>query len=138
MSKPTHALSFQQPWAWSILHAGKNIENRSWPTKRRGRIVIHTGLKYDHQGYWWLHETGLVVPLSDQHEDAPRGFYVGEVDIVDCVPLAECDSEWAFGPWCFRLENVEEYDEPIPAKGRLSFFPVGAGGYRKESDHDRS
>src|SRR5437870_308191 len=131
MSKPTHALSIQQPWAWSILHAGKNIENRSWPTKLRGRIVIHTGQKYDYKGYWWLHDTGLVVPLPAQTDLAPRGAYVGEVDIVDCMPRAACDSRWAFGPWCFRLENVEIYEEPIPANGRLGFFPVDAGGYRE-------
>ena len=35
------ALSIRQPWASLILKAGKNIENRDWPTKYRGRILIH-------------------------------------------------------------------------------------------------
>ena len=26
------ALSIRQPWAWAILHAGKDIENRDWRT----------------------------------------------------------------------------------------------------------
>lgn len=26
------ALSIRQPWAWAILHAGKDIENRDWHT----------------------------------------------------------------------------------------------------------
>ena len=35
------ALSIRQPWASLILNAGKDIENRCWPTKVRGRILIH-------------------------------------------------------------------------------------------------
>ena len=32
------ALSIRQPWAWAIINAGKDIENRQWPTKFRGSI----------------------------------------------------------------------------------------------------
>src|SRR5689334_13701824 len=50
------ALSIRQPWAWLIVRpdlvgaaraaaiaAGevKDIENRSWPTKFRGRVLVH-------------------------------------------------------------------------------------------------
>ena len=35
------ALSIRQPWAWLILNAGKDIENRSWYTSVRGRVLIH-------------------------------------------------------------------------------------------------
>ena len=35
------ALSIRQPWAWLIIHGGKDIENRCWPTKFRGRMLIH-------------------------------------------------------------------------------------------------
>jgi len=34
-------LSIRQPWAWAIVHAGKDIENRNWPTRFRGRFLIH-------------------------------------------------------------------------------------------------
>lgn len=30
---PPLALSIRQPWAWAILCAGKDIENRSWPVQ---------------------------------------------------------------------------------------------------------
>ena len=26
------ALTIKQPWAWAIIHAGKDIENRDWVT----------------------------------------------------------------------------------------------------------
>ena len=35
------ALSIRQPWAWLILHGGKDIENRDWATRFRGRVLIH-------------------------------------------------------------------------------------------------
>jgi len=43
---PMIALSVRQPWAWAIIHAGKDIENRSWQAvnhglRQRGRIAIH-------------------------------------------------------------------------------------------------
>jgi len=37
------ALSIRQPWAYLIIHAGKDVENREWPTRVRGNILIHAG-----------------------------------------------------------------------------------------------
>jgi len=34
------AISIKQPWASFIIEGYKNIENRTWPTKFRGRILI--------------------------------------------------------------------------------------------------
>ena len=35
------ALSIRQPWAWLIVHGWKDIENRTWRTRVRGRFLIH-------------------------------------------------------------------------------------------------
>ena len=38
------AFSIRQPWAWATLHAGKDVENRSWPLPRKmvgRRVLIH-------------------------------------------------------------------------------------------------
>jgi len=53
---PSIALSVRQPWAWAIIHAGKDIENRSWHavdrgTMRRGRIAIHAAKGLTQQEY---------------------------------------------------------------------------------------
>ena len=37
------ALSIRQPWCHHILHDGKDVENRDWPTKGRGWFLIHAG-----------------------------------------------------------------------------------------------
>ncbi|WP_409188395.1 hypothetical protein [Bradyrhizobium sp. RDM4] len=31
---PEFALSVRQPWAWAIIHGGKDVENRSAPAVR--------------------------------------------------------------------------------------------------------
>ena len=35
--KTIPALSIQQPWAWFIVNGYKDVENRTWSTKFRGR-----------------------------------------------------------------------------------------------------
>lgn len=128
------ALSIRQPWAWAILHAGKDVENRVWklPEHMRGkRILIHAGKGCTRSEYEDAREfiedretldgtasECRVPPLSD----LPRGAIVGAATIVDCV--CESDSPWFFGPWGFVLDNVVELARPIPCKGALGFFEV--------------
>jgi hypothetical protein len=43
---PKLALSVRQPWAWAIIHIGKDIESRDWKSNNpnlryRGRIALH-------------------------------------------------------------------------------------------------
>ncbi|RZJ91586.1 MAG: ASCH domain-containing protein, partial [Chryseobacterium sp.] len=39
------SLSIKQPWASLIASGIKDIENRTWATKYRGRIYIHASGK---------------------------------------------------------------------------------------------
>jgi hypothetical protein len=42
------ALTVRQLWAWAIIHAGKDIENRSWTNKHAtGTIAVHAGSGLD-------------------------------------------------------------------------------------------
>ena len=51
------ALSIRQPWAWAIIHAGKDVENRSENMARRAErlvgqiILIHAGKSLDLGGF---------------------------------------------------------------------------------------
>src|SRR5271166_5383927 len=53
MTEPMLALSIRQPWAWAIIHAGKDVENRSENMARRAEpligqiILIHAGKSLD-------------------------------------------------------------------------------------------
>jgi len=120
------ALSIRQPWAWMILNAGKNIENRHWPTSVRGRILIHAGKGMTRNEYddacnsfqIRLRDSGLAIP---SFETVARGGIVGSVEIVDCV--TESESPWFFGRYGFVLRDPR----PIPFKpwrGQLGFFDV--------------
>jgi ASCH domain len=44
-------LTVRQPWAWAIIHGGKDVENRSWRTKYRGPLLIHAGSAFEPDGY---------------------------------------------------------------------------------------
>src|SRR4029077_7780438 len=35
------ARTFRKPYAWAIIHGGKDIENRNWNTSYRGPLLIH-------------------------------------------------------------------------------------------------
>ena len=41
------ALSIRQPWAYAIFHLSKDVENRSWPTRYRGRKAVHVAKRIE-------------------------------------------------------------------------------------------
>lgn len=41
------AISIRQPYAYLIVNGKKDIENRNWKTKQRGRVLIHASQKID-------------------------------------------------------------------------------------------
>lgn len=132
------ALSIRQPWASLIIKCGKDIENRTWPTRYRGRILVHAakGMTRDE------HESAIhfavaaikadpknaggtkqrtLRELGFAFEDLPRGGIIGSVEIVACVKGS--DSPWFMGPHGFVLRDPQ----PLPfqpIKGRLGFFEV--------------
>jgi len=115
------ALSIQQPWAWLIVNGYKNVENRDWSTKQRGNILIHTGKKFDKEGYEWIEDEFPEIPLPLPAE-FQKGGIVGKATIVDCV--SEMDSPWFFGRFGFVMEGAG----PLPfyaCNGQLGFFQVG-------------
>ncbi len=114
------ALSLTQPMAWAIFN-GKDVENRTWPTKVRGRVMIHASQGFDkaHYEFIWLNDSRLVCQLPPRSAFV-HGAIIGEVDIIDCVD--KHDSPWFTGPYGFVLANPVLYADPIPCKGRLGFF----------------
>ncbi len=133
-------LSIRQPWAWMIIHLGKDIENRNWSTKVRGRVLVHASshrptcneLLLDARetalaalGDRYLDVMGRAAEATglkgwdDFYRDVPRGGIIGSVDIVDCVQRS--DSPWFFGSFGFVLRNPKPLPF-IPLKAQLGFF----------------
>ena len=82
------AVSVHQPWAWAILQAGKNVENRSWRTHHRGPLLVHAAksrASYDAQDpARWLRLYGVVLPAWNE---LTTGAILGVVDVVGCVEV---------------------------------------------------
>lgn len=110
-------LTINQPWAWAIIHGAKRVENRSWPTRFRGTLLIHAG-----KSRKWKVET--LPDGSTPPTNLVYGAIIGRVEIVDCVPVEDLAGDpWAFGPWCWSLANPQPLT-PIAYKGQLSLFNV--------------
>lgn len=111
------ALSVRQPWAWAIIHAGKNIENRTWHNKHTiGTIAIHAS-------------KGLL-PVEDmpprvrrpQPAELVRSAIIGIVDVVDVVENHR--SRWFHGPLGWVLKNPRALTRPIECQGALGLWAV--------------
>lgn len=144
------ALTIRQPWAWAILFAGKDIENRDWPIHFRGPIAVHAakgmtqeeyreGVRFITQAFM---KNALRQPLIDYRADSRRmtiasgdlvipdfdsmirGAFVGMVHIVDCV--TQSDSPWFQGDYGFVLADPQPFKTPIEYRGSLGLWSVPA------------
>lgn len=126
------AITIKQPWASLIVHSTKDVENRTWPSRYRGPILIHAGKAMDGKeviaanefideqgiktvpGWPWDSEEAMREardkwPLKDvKFRDLPFGGIVGVGNMVDCV--AHSESPWFSGPWGFVIRDVR----PVP------------------------
>ena len=122
------AISIRQPWARLIL-LGKDIENRTWRTKFRGRVLLHASKGMTAQehlfGLHFARVRGIHVASTD---DLERGGIVGSVEIVDCV--THHPSSWFEGPVGFVLRDPRPLPF-TPCKGALGFFTVPDDVLRK-------
>lgn len=116
------ALSIKQPWAWLIIHGGKDIENRTWHTSFRGRFYVHASKSMTRRDYQFAAEyaakIGVQVPPADQ---LLRGGIIGSVNLVDST--SHHTSPWYMGEKALVLEDPK----PLPfyqVKGQLGFFYV--------------
>ena len=126
VSLPSVALTIKQPWASLIIHGGKDIENRSWPTRFRGSVLIHASKKRDDDELLSFkalkQQRGFKADWKGKPllwGDVPCGGIIGVVDIVDCVTHSK--SNWFVGDYGFVLANPR----PLPfhpCRGALGFW----------------
>lgn len=131
------AITIKQPWASLIVEGIKPIENRTWKTNFRGRVLVHAGAKQlNSKDLFSIEKVNEIHPdLLDDIENGnlPTGVIIGSVEIVDCVinhpsiwaeKSLHTDGENIFGKpinnWV--LANPIKFPEPIPCKGKPSFW----------------
>lgn len=120
------AVSVRQPWCWAIMHAGKNIENRSWKPwgDYRGPLAILASKSVTEDEYEVfldiLFELEIKTPVVPEREKLELGGLVGVVDLVGCrepVPLERATGWQAAGQFGWELERPV----PLPLRPYTGF-----------------
>ena len=129
MSDLLRAISIRQPWAWAVVHAGKNVENRSATAPRQfksavgQRVLIHAS---SHRLSWadmaaavaCLKERGVACPSPS---NLMYGGVIGSVLVTGIVTRRR--SPWFRGPYV--LVFADPRPEPfMPARGQVGLFRV--------------
>lgn len=144
-------ITIRQPWAYLIVHGIKDIENRTWPCPKkyiRQRVLIHASAT---SWTWHRVINYFTKPIRDVFiklgyngtwlRELPTGKIIGSVEIVECVInhpsiWAEKTENYTVGmnpklheditgkriTYNWILANPVIYENPIPAKGKLSFW----------------
>jgi len=129
------AISIRQPWAWLIVHAGKDIENRTWATRYRGPVLIHAakGMTREEWEDAWTFAQGSgaspkALTAGVTRDTIARGGFVGIADLTDCRgPALAHLSRWHI-PGCFGFALANVRLLPFtPYKGSLGLFDVPEG-----------
>ena len=119
-------LTIRNPWAALIIEGHKQYEFRSWKTKYRGKILIHSGMHLEKE---------MLDRFKDFSLEYVNGAIIGEAELVDCILVDEKFSQElrsrnpvVYGKsnhvenYAWKLENIKKYDRPIPIKGKLGLW----------------
>lgn len=122
---PKIALSVRQPWAWAIIHAGKDIENRTWdilgkPVRPGDIFSLHASKVMTRSDYEkakeFMSSIGITCPPPSELR---RGGIIGSVCLQETTRRSK--SPWFFGPVGFVLSQASPSDF-IACNGALGFF----------------
>lgn len=131
-------LTICQPYAHLIVIGEKRVENRTWPTKYRGPLLIHAG-----KSRAWLNGDTDDDLFAKSRERIPFGAIVGKSQLVACLHIDRLHEEtgqfrWvrdhahSNGPWCWVLDNVVRWPIPISYVGKQGMFDVPLESLRVE------
>lgn len=119
-------LTIKNPWATLIVNNYKEYEFRSWKTKYRGKILIHSSQNL---------EKNMLDRFKDYNLNYINGAIIGEAILTDCIlvdekfnaelrklnPVVYGRSNHAEN-YAWKLENIKMYDNPIYIKGKLGLW----------------
>lgn len=137
------AITVRQPWAWAIVHGGKDVENRTRNIAGgyRGLVAIHAALKV-HEGWPLTEHSALINGVASSAESAAAfgafGAVIGVVDLTGvhwwgddtCHRIGGVDGRHRCSPWAMdhyrhlTLANRRPLATPVPAKGRLGLWTL--------------
>lgn len=116
------AITVKEPFASLIVNGYKEYEFRSWKTKYRGKVLIHSSIKPSDR----LHEFDIY------DMDYSSGEIIGEAYIYDCKEVTDefkkeliKKDKLVYKNACgyaFCLRDIKKYDNRISCKGHLSLW----------------
>lgn len=120
------ALTIRQPWAELILRGRKPYELRSWSTKYRGPLVIHSAAKVDSID---------AIQLGLDPDRLVTGAFVGFALLTEVRPFTRRDAQllkarrgglgmWKRDLFSWVLTKPHRIARPIKAKGQLGLTKV--------------
>lgn len=139
------ALTVQQPWAWAIVHGGKDVENRTrnLAGSYRGPLAIHSSKTPDPDGLFdpTLAQAVREASSADSHGDRSiwlPGSIIGMVDLwavhrsrPGCCPnrgARPFGSPWAHdAPWHLCVTEPRPLVVPVPCRGALGLWTLPSG-----------
>ena len=128
-------LSIREPYATLIKNKTKYIETRSWKTKYRGDVIIHSC-----KGTYPIKEK--ILHLVNKNE-LKYGYMLCIASLVDCIYIDSTFAEkmkkeninnylcgdYTIGRYAWVLDNIRIIKEPIEISGKL-----GLWNYEKKID----
>jgi hypothetical protein len=119
------ALSIRPAWAWTIVHGGKDVENRRTRTRYRGRFLVHASLTRIPSDYLKVIQilcTAGERAMLPREDEFAAGGLIGSIELVEV--REEHDSVW-YAPgsfaWILRHPRPMTF---LPYRGRRSWFHV--------------
>lgn len=118
-------LTICQPYAELIARGEKRVENREWPTRYRGPLLIHAGKSRS-----WLDGETDDELAEEFGRPIEFGAIVARSRLIACLHIdpikrGDYDKQYPWlkdhphtnGTWCWVLEDVERLAQAIPWKG---------------------
>ncbi|WHX42829.1 2-oxoglutarate dehydrogenase E1 [Mesobacillus sp. AQ2] len=134
-------LSMIQPWASLFVLREAQYETRSWSTKYRGPLAIHTSKKVDKVVCSHVAIKSLLSKHGYNADDLPTGVIIATCLLEDCLRVMESHETWAVledgrivsgndfflgdfkvGGYVWEVSDMKMLDSFIPAKGRLGLW----------------
>lgn len=128
------ALAVQQPWATLLCLGVKDVENRTWATKHRGKLLIVASQKkvtknfmnsLPDEMYWELENQMKLQNVPDNLQALQTSAVIGYVEVVDCVE--DYDSPWADPDaikWIVKSAHLFTKPQLIGYKAKLNVFDI--------------
>lgn len=136
-------LSMIQPWASLFVLREAQYETRSWRTKYRGPLAIHTSQKINKAVCSHVAIQAVLGKHGYTIENLPAGMVIAVCKLVNCLKVIENNQTWAIledgrivsgndyilgdfevGFYAWEVQDMRILDPFIPAKGKLGLWEL--------------